>query len=216
MSVTVHGTPGHSLTQSGAVKYGSASRRGAFHERQVAQALQQWLTVRPDHFHLFHDLGGFGDVTGGSKGVLNLGGSNIDHVVLGGTTWLIIDAKGCGAGVLGLDPDSNGILTRTDGSTLPQQWLDDGRAYSRAGIIYRLTDATAGQTAWIVPDTTLLHPDVCAARCQKKGGIILPMRAITDGHFDHHFLQPQPAANPAHVDRLAARVSSPEERTNLP
>lgn len=41
MSVTVHGIPGWSLTRTG--KYGADARRGAFHERRVAHALQQWL-----------------------------------------------------------------------------------------------------------------------------------------------------------------------------
>lgn len=56
MSVTVHGNPGGSLRASG--KYGTSARRGAFHEERVGQATERWLTGRPDHFHLFHDLTG--------------------------------------------------------------------------------------------------------------------------------------------------------------
>ncbi|WP_157254792.1 nuclease-related domain-containing protein [Nonomuraea typhae] len=212
MSVTVHGTPGWSLNDTGAAKYGSNARRGAFHERQVARALVQWLTSRPDHFHLFHDLECFDQVRGANLDALSLGTTNIDHVVLTGGTWLIIDAKGCGAGTLGLDLAGKGVLVRTDGTMVPQRWLDDGRAYSRAGIIYRLTDAMPGQTAWIVPDTTSLHPslrpDLRAAGSMKKGGMVLPMRAITDGYFNGHFPAPQPAADPAHVEKLAAHLST--------
>ncbi|MEV4247787.1 hypothetical protein AB0J63_30765 [Streptosporangium canum] len=95
MSVTVHGTPGWSLSDSGGAKYGSAARRGAFHERQVARALEQWLTARLDHFDLFHDLAGFHQVRGAGLKPRSLGAADIDHGMLTGGTWLIVDAKGC-------------------------------------------------------------------------------------------------------------------------
>ncbi|MFC4016030.1 nuclease-related domain-containing protein [Nonomuraea purpurea] len=208
MSVTVHGTPGWSLIDSGAAKYGADARRGAFHEQQVAKALEQWLATRPDHFHLFHDLEGFHQVRGGGLDPLSLGTSNIDHLVLTGDTWLIIDAKGCGAGTLGLNPQGKGVLVKTDGTVVPQKWLDDGRAYSRGGVIYRLTDATQGQTAWIVPDSTLLHPSVQQATCRKRGGDVLPMRAIIDGYFDQHFSPPQAPADAGHINKLSAYLST--------
>ncbi|TDC91038.1 hypothetical protein E1292_43030 [Nonomuraea deserti] len=124
---------------------------------------------------------------GGGLGPLSLGTSNIDHLVLTGDTWLIIDAKGCRAGTLGLNPKGKGVLVKTDGILVPQKWLDDGRAYSRSGVIYRLTDAMQGLTAWIVPDSTLLHPSVQQTTCRKRGGDVLSMRAIVDGYFDQHF-----------------------------
>lgn len=82
------------------------------------------------------------------------------------------------------------------------------RRYSRAGIIYRLTDGMRGQTAWIVPDTTLLHPSVLQAACRRKGGIVLPMRAIIDGYFDQYFPAPQSTAASAHVRSLSAHLST--------
>ncbi|WP_152990674.1 nuclease-related domain-containing protein [Sphaerimonospora mesophila] len=215
MSVTVHGSPGWSLTDSGGAKYGSDARRGAFHERQVARALEQWLTARADHFHLFHDLEGLNQVRGAGMKPLSLGSANIDHVVLTGATWLIIDAKGCGAGTLGLDTDGKGMLVKADGTAVPQRWLDDRRAYSRGGIIYRLTGGLRGGTAWIVPDTTLLHPSIKHATCSTpgKGGPVLPMRAITDGYFDRYFPAPQPAADPAHIEALAAYLSTRQQQS---
>ncbi|MEU8205631.1 nuclease-related domain-containing protein [Streptosporangium sp. NPDC049046] len=209
MSVTVHGTPGWSLSDSGGAKYGSDARRGAFHERQVARALEQWLNTRPEHFHLFHDLERFDQVRGAGMKPLSLGSANIDHVVLTGATWLVIDAKGCGAGTLGLDQDGKGALLKPDGTLVPQRWLDDRRSYSRGGIIYRLTGGIQGGTAWIVPDTTLLDPSIQHALCSTpgKGGPVLPMRAISDGYFNRHFPALQPAADPAHIEALAAHLS---------
>ncbi|KAB2347966.1 nuclease-related domain-containing protein [Actinomadura rudentiformis] len=192
-------------------KYGSDARRGDLHEKRVAQAIEQWLNQRDDHFHLFHDLAEFHQVSGAGLEPLSLGGTNLDHVVLTGDTWLIVDAKGCGAGVLGLDPNRDGVLVKPDGTTKQEKWLDDGRAYSRAGVLYRLTDGIRGQTAWIVPDTTLLHPSLQHAACRKRGGLVLPMRALTDGHFDQHFPAPQRPADPAHIARLSTRLSTHQQ-----
>jgi hypothetical protein len=210
MSVTVHGTPGWSLTRSGSERYGPNARRGAFHEKQVAQALERWLTARPDPFHLFHDLTGFDEETGVGPNPLDLGGTNIDHVVLTGDAWLIVDSKGCGAGTLGLDQQGKGVLVKDDGTTVAQKWLDSRRSYASAGLLYRLTDGVKGQAAWIVPDATLLHPTVQQAACVQKGGLVLPLRALTDGFFDNHFLTPQSAAAPEHITWLAEHLSSRE------
>jgi hypothetical protein len=98
-SVHVHGTPGQSLLKDGARKYGAAdASRGRFIERAVARALEHWLSRRPDcaRLHLFHDLRGFHAVTGHGYGPISLGTANIDHVVLSGAQWLLIDAKGNG------------------------------------------------------------------------------------------------------------------------
>ncbi|WP_281368000.1 hypothetical protein [Nonomuraea typhae] len=37
---------------------------------------------------------------------------------------------------------------------------------------------------------------------------MLRMRAITDGYFNRPFPVPQPAADPAHVKKLSAQVST--------
>ncbi|MEU0238410.1 nuclease-related domain-containing protein [Nocardiopsis sp. NPDC006198] len=210
MSVTVYGTPGWSLTRSGSERYGSSARRGAFHEKRVAQALELWLSERPGHFHLFHDLTGFDKETGVGPDPLDLGSTNIDHVVLSGNAWLIVDSKGCGSGTLGLDQRGKGVLVKEDGTTVAQEWLDSRRSYASAGLLYRLTDGIKGQAVWIVPDTTLLHPTVQQAACVRKGGLVLPLRALTDGFFDDHFSASQSVTAPEHVAWLSEHLSSHE------
>lgn len=214
MSVTVHGEPGRILQRSGDRKYGTNARRGIYFERQVARALEQWLTARPDHFHLFHDLEHFDDVCGAGLEPLSLGRSNIDHLILTGETWLIVDAKGCGAGTLGVDCNGNGRLLKNNGTSTREEWLDDRSAYSRAGAVFRLTDGLGGATSWIVPDRTLLHPSVESAACQRDGGdhrdlgcAVLPFRAISDGFFDKLFPATQPVARSAHIVRIEAHLS---------
>lgn len=130
-SVCVHGIPGQSLLKEGARRYGAAdASRGAFIERAVARALEHWLSQRPDcaGLHLFHDLRGFRDVIGhGYDRPVSLGRANIDHVVLSGAQWLLIDSKGLGAGTLTTDPDGRGVLIQADGSSEPQRWMDSTR-----------------------------------------------------------------------------------------
>ena len=63
-------------------------------------------------WHLFHDLGGFRDVAGHGYGPVSLGMTNIDHVILSGAQWLLVDAKGTGAGVLTTDATGKGVLIR--------------------------------------------------------------------------------------------------------
>ncbi|WP_160167461.1 nuclease-related domain-containing protein [Nocardiopsis chromatogenes] len=206
--MTVYGTPGASLVQSAEDTYRDNVRRGAFHEQRVAQALEAWLRSRADHFHLFHDLVGFHRVGGAGLEEMDLGDSNIDHVVLTGDAWLVIDAKGCGAGTLGVDEQGNGILVKQDRTVQAEHWLDDGRNYSRAGIPYRLTDGVRGNAAWIVPDSTSLHPSVEKAACRQKGGEILPLRAVNDGFFDQYFPAPQPPASPNRIARFERYLST--------
>ncbi len=76
----------------------------------MARALEHWLSRRPDRagLHLFHDLGGFRDVAGHGFGPVSLGTANIDHVVLSGAQWLLIDAKGTGPGSSRLTPGAAG------------------------------------------------------------------------------------------------------------
>ncbi|MEU8308965.1 hypothetical protein AB0C84_35925 [Actinomadura sp. NPDC048955] len=141
-----------------------------------------------------------------------MGTTNIDYVVLTGDTWLIVDSRGCGAGTLGLDSKRRGVLVGPDGTARAEEWLDDGRAYSRAGVLYRLTDGVQGQTAWIVPDTTLLHPSIQQAACCRRGGLVLPMRAVTDGYLNEHFPEPQRPADPSQIARLSAHLSTRQEQ----
>src|SRR5437016_14586854 len=120
----VHGEPGQRLLDSGARAYGAAdAARGSFIEQAVARALEHWLSGRPDRagLHLFHDLGGFRDVAGHGSGPVSLGTANIDHVVLSGAQWLLVDAKGTGAGPLTTDGRGRGVLIRPDGTTHPQR-----------------------------------------------------------------------------------------------
>ncbi|QBI56161.1 nuclease-related domain-containing protein [Streptomonospora litoralis] len=208
MSVTVHGTPGWSLEHSGGQSYGPNARRGAFHEKRVAQALEQWLRGRSDHFHLFHDLTGFDKAGGIGTNSPDLGTTNIDHVVLTGDNWLVVDSKGCGAGTLGLDNHGKGVLITEGGTTVAQKWLDHRRSYASAGILFRLTDGVKGQATWIVPDATMLHPSIQKATLTKTGGVVLPMRALTDGFFDQHFPAPQAGADAEHVSWLTEHLST--------
>ncbi|MGH3254829.1 MAG: hypothetical protein ACRDOU_05365 [Streptosporangiaceae bacterium] len=91
--VHVHGTPGQSLREDGIRAYGRVAIRASFIEEATARALEKWLTDRPDSagLHLFHDLGGFRSVAGHGFGPVSLGTANIDHVVLSGAGWLVID-----------------------------------------------------------------------------------------------------------------------------
>lgn len=208
MSVTVYGTAGWSLEQSGSENYGANARRGAFHEKLVAQALEKWLDRRPDHFHLFHDLTGFDKERAVGPNPPDLGSTNIDHVVLTRDNWLIVDSKGCGAGTLRLDSRGKGELLKDDDTTVAQSWLDNRRSYASSGVLYRLTGGVQGQAAWIVPDTTHLHPSVKDALVTKTGGVVVPMRALADGFFDQHFPAPQTAADPDHVSWLKEHLST--------
>lgn len=156
--------------------------------------------------------GAFERVAGAGLEPLGLGTTNIDYVVLTGDTWLIVDSRGCGAGTLGLDSKRRGVLVGPDGTARAEEWLDDGRAYSRAGVLYRLTDGVQGQTAWIVPDTTLLHPSIQQAACCRRGGLVLPMRAVTDGYLNEHFPEPQRPADPSQIARLSAHLSTRQEQ----
>lgn len=78
-------------------------------------------------------------------------------------------------------------------------------------MLYRLTDGTPGQTAWIVPDTTLLHPSIEHAACSRRGGVVLPMRALADGFFNQYFPAPQRPADPSQITRLAVHLSTRQE-----
>ncbi|MCP3801995.1 NERD domain-containing protein [Allokutzneria sp. A3M-2-11 16] len=117
MGAVVHGRAGLSLQESAqwACSGTGNARRGAFFEQRVAQMLHFWLAGRPDEVHVFHDLIGLNNISGAGVEPISLGGSNIDHIVLTGSEWLMIDAKGCGAGSLQVH-QGRGVLVRTTGA----------------------------------------------------------------------------------------------------
>jgi len=211
-SVCVHGIPGQSLLKEGARKYGAAdASRGAFIERAVARALEHWLSRRPDcaGLHLFHDLRGFRDVTGhGYDRRVSLGKANIDHVVLTGAQWLLIDSKGLGAGTLTTGPDCRGVLIQAAGASEPQRWMDSTTERAAAGILFRLT-GLRGWPVWVLPDvTTLDFPGMRKARAFRAGGTISQISDIYSGSLDELLPVPQPPADPSHIAALARYVSA--------
>jgi hypothetical protein len=211
LSVNVHGTPGQSLGGDGARIYAARDRsRGAFIEQAVACALEHWLSRRPDRagLHLFHDLGGFRDVAGHGFGPVSLGSTNIDHVILSGYQWLMVDAKGTGAGTLTTNAAGKGVLIQDDGSERPQPWLDNTKMHSASGVLVRLT-GLQGWPVWAVPDATSLGPEVVKARAFRYRGTIANIGDVYRGSLDEVFPAPQPPADAAAVAALARYVIAP-------
>ena len=99
MALVVHGVPGRSLRDTQVGDRDSA-RRGAWFEEQTGKALGRWFDGRPETFHVFHDLCGLVNVSGAGLQPISLGGSNIDHLILTGNGWVMVDAKGFAAGAL--------------------------------------------------------------------------------------------------------------------
>ena len=199
----VHGEPGQRLLDGGARAYGAAlARRGSFVEQAVARALEHRLSRRPDRagLHLFHDLGGFRDVAGHGFGPVSLGAANIDHVVLTGARWLVIDAKGTGAGTLTTDARGRGLLVQADGTERPEPWLDLAMMHSAAVVLTRLT-GLRGWPVWVTPDATGHDPQVLKARAFKRGGTICSIGDVYAGSLDTVLPLPQP---PAASDAVAA------------
>ena len=200
-SVHVHGTPGQSLRGEGARGYSAAAAaRGSFIEQAVARALEHWLSRRPDcaELYLFHDLGGFRDVSGHGLPPVSLGAVNIDHVVLSGARWLLIDAKGTGAGTLTIDARGRGVLIQADGTERPEPWLDSTRTRAAAGVLVRLT-GLRGWPVWVVPDATRHDPEVLKARALGPGGAICTISDVYGGSLDEVLAVPQPPADPEAV-----------------
>ncbi|MGH3713377.1 MAG: nuclease-related domain-containing protein [Micromonosporaceae bacterium] len=210
MPVVEHGTAGTTIGTA-ADRYGAAARRGGFFERQVGAALRDWLSRRPDQLHLFHDLQRLRQVRGAGADSLDLGEANIDHVVLSGEGWLMIDAKGCGAGVLGVDEAGRGVLVRADGSAQPQPWMDHARFYSLAGALFRLTSGKRGHPVWVVPDDTRYDQSIGNAAFLRRGGTIANIGEIRAGALDPRLPAPQAVAEPGDVARLLSHlcVASP-------
>lgn len=215
MGAVVHGRAGQSLQEPDGWEWSGTTnaRRGAFFEQRVAQVLHHWLAGRPDEVHVFHDLVGLNDVTGAGLKPRSLGGSNIDHLVVTGGDWLMIDAKGCGAGVLQVH-QGEGVLVREDGSRSPQPWMDDRKAYSRAGIPFRLTEGKGGVAVWVVPQATAYdHPSFLTARflSRKNSRLsVLNDAEVAAGELGAWLPVPAATADPRDVDRLHSYVSAPD------
>lgn len=204
-SVNVHGSPGQRLREAGAPKYGAAdARRGAYFEQVVARALEQWLSRRPDcaGLHLFHDLGGFDAVAGHGYGPLSLGTANIDHVVLSGEQWLMLNAKGIGSGTLTTDSRNRGVLIQKDGTVKAQRWLDSQEARPAAGVLVRLT-GLRGRPLWVLPDATTIDPGLSSARALAGPGAVTKVSDIYRGALDKALPGPQSPADPGAVAALA-------------
>ena len=190
--------------------YGAAvARRGGFIEEATARALEHWLSSRPDcaGLHLFHDLGGFRDVAGRGLPPVSLGTANIDHVILSGARWLLIDAKGTAAGTLTTDSAGKGALIHSDGSSRPEPWLDNTKMRSAAGVLVRLT-GLRGWLVWVVPDATKNDPGVFKARAFRDGGGICTISDVYSGQLDELLAAPQPPADPDAVAALARYVAT--------
>lgn len=193
-----YGQPGQTLGRA-PIKGGIArSRRGAFFERRVAAAIDHWLRHRVDTIPVFHDLTNFTNVKGANLDAIDLGRSNIDHLLLTGRGWVMLDAKGCGAGTLGVDGQGKGILTDTTGNVRPQPWMDDQHSYSRAGIAYRLTGGKRGAAVWVVPEETHCDESIAKARFAERGATILNIKELAEGALDvlESLVFPTPGAAP--------------------
>jgi hypothetical protein len=191
--------------------YGPVAIRASFIEQVTARALARWLSARPDcaGLHLFHDLGGFRDVSGHGYGPVSLGTANIDHVVLSGGRWLVIDAKATAAGTLTTDDRGRGILIEPDGDHRPEPWLDNTKMHSAAAVLVRLT-GLRGWPVWVTPDATRHDPQVLKARAFRHGGTICTIGEARDGDLDQLLPVPQPPADPAIVAELARYVTHPD------
>jgi len=209
--IQVHGEPGRRLLEDGGRAYGAAgARRGSFIEQAVARALEHWLSRRPDRagLHLFHDLGGFRDIAGRGRGPVSLGTANIDHVILTGARWLLVDAKGTAAGTLTTDSAGKGVLIHADGSRRPEPWLDNTKTRSAAGVLVRLT-GLRGRPVWVVPDATKHDPEVLKERAFRPGGAICTISDVYGGALDEVLPLPQPPADPEAVAALERYLTRP-------
>ena len=207
----VHGTPARSLREGGPRKYGAATaRRGGFIEEATARALEHWLAGRPDcaGLHLFHDLGGFRDVAGCGLPPLSLGTANIDHVILSGARWVLVDAKGTAAGTH--RQCRQGRAYPAGRLHAPEPWLDNGKTRSAAGGLVRLT-GLRGWPVWVVPDGTKNDPGVFKSRAFRDGGSICTIGDVYDGSLDQLLAAPQPPADPAAVAALVRYITAAPE-----
>jgi hypothetical protein len=139
---------------------------------------------------------------------VSLGTANLDHVVLSGDQWLLVDAKGLGAGTLTTDAAGRGVLIQPDGTERPQRWLDSAMERSVAGVLVRLT-GLRGWPVWVLPDATTLGPEMTKARAFRSGGTITQISDVYSGSLDEALPVPQPPADPEAVAALARYLTAP-------
>ena len=146
------------------------SRRGEFFEGITGRALERWINQRPDagSFHLFHDLGDFNNISGHGYGPMSLGMVNIDHLILTGAACVMVDAKGTGAGTLGVNAQGLGVLRRPDGTERPEPWMEKVKTKAVLGALCRVV-GFAGHPVWVLPDATALAENVTEARAFRYG-----------------------------------------------
>ena len=162
------------------------------------------LSRCPDRagLHLFHDLGGFRDVSGHPGfGPVSLGAANIDHVVLTRRPRLVIDAKGTGAGTLTTDARGRGVLVQEDGTERPEPWLDTAKMHSAAAVLIRLT-GLRGWPVWVDARCHGYDPQVLRARAFRPGGTICPSVTSIADPWDRVLAVPQPPGRPSAVAAL--------------
>jgi hypothetical protein len=209
MPAITHGQPGQTLSLTPVRGDAASSRRGAFFERRVAAAIEHWLGRRADTIHVFHDLTNFHDVKGANLTAVGLGQTNIDHLLLTGRGWVMLDAKGCGAGTLQVDDEGKGILVDTAGNVRPQPWMDDLHSYARAGIAYRLTGGKTGVPVWVLPEQTHYDESIAEARFAERGATILNIAELAQAALDElaPLAFPAPEADPQDIARLRRHVA---------
>lgn len=211
MPVTVHGTPGQSISNADG-RFGADSRRGAFFERRVGHALERCLAARDHDTHLFHDLAGFHNVAGAGLDPMTLTNMNIDHLILGGDSYMIVDAKGCGAGQLRVLA-GKGELVRHDGTVRPQPWMDNQKHNALMGVVYRLTGGKQGRPVWVIPDETIYDESIGEARflhyrSRRFVGLLAQLWELPLALGD--IFPRQPGADPVDVQRIRAHLSDPD------
>jgi hypothetical protein len=209
MVLTQYGTPGGSLSAPGHA-YGSAARVGAFFERRVAAALADWLGRRSEPTWLFHDLSGLRSKSRSGR-KLDLGSTNIDHVLLTGTCWVMFDAKGLAPGRLVVEQNM-GFLVMPSGEKRPQPWMDDTRAYARAGVLHDLT-GLPGVPIWVVPEHVHVPADLhkTPPRILARGGVFCTIDEIATGGLETlpDLRPPLAAPDPQAIKALARLAQMP-------
>jgi len=214
--VIVHGVAGAGTAEDRdgmSARFGREdTRRGELFEGFAGNAIWRWLASRPDEVHLFHDLRGFGTVEGGGFGPMSIGRANIDHLVLTGDQWLMIDSKGTAAGVLCCEPGekARGMLVRPDGSCVAQPWMDSLNGYSAGALLFRLLPGLTGFPVWLVSaQTNTDHPSLCRSRCISKAGRIINLVELAADDLECVFPSGRPPADPGLVAVLDRYVSAP-------
>ena len=122
----------------------------------------------------------------------------------------MLDATGVGAGKLTIDDEGKGILIDPSGAIRPQPWMDSAKAYSSAGVLYRLTGGCAGVMGWVIPDETSFDENALEARFAQRGAVLLNLADVEAGFLDQLMVVSPPAApaDPKNIARLRRYVAS--------